>query len=687
MTDTHVTLKHRIAPSLAEMLRVRRVVPALVVLFVGILLAVYFHFEQRRRTEQEQVVRFTKQALQTTVRLHSAFQVPLEVLHSVPALFNASEEVSRREFAAFVRRSLERRPEIYALEWFPRVSSAERAQTEAVAKSQGWPSFQFSEVGPRGAMVPAAERSVYFPLYYMEPPNSVALGFDLASDADRLAPLLKARDSGESVVSGRIRLVEDPPLVYSVAVFSPVYRTSRTPESQEQRRRAFRGAAALVLRVAPVVEAALAELDYDHAAFVLRDLDAPAERELLYESRPGLAREFAAESAARLQSTSKLDLLGRRWQVDLRAPAPPTSYGQLGVGLSLSLLLGLMTFGASGFQQLRQRMHRAMKLGQYTLEEKIGEGGMAVVYRGHHALLSRPTAIKLLSPQVGETRLKRFEREVELTSNLTHPNTIVVYDYGRTQDGTLYYVMEYLDGVTFDELSRFEGALPPSRVRYLLLQICGALREAHSVGLIHRDVKPANLMLTCRGQLADFVKVLDFGLVKQISEPEAVGLSGVQTILGTPGFLSPESILSPDQVDARSDLYSLGAVAYLLLTGQPVFAGNSVVEICVQHINDPPVLPSRRLGRSISPELEKIVLKCLTKEPERRFQSADELEAALLECDDLSDWSQAEAHLWWREWNEGRSHVRSQASGSWHGTVAVDLDRRAGRRRPSGFGA
>jgi serine/threonine-protein kinase len=379
-----------------------------------------------------------------------------------------------------------------------------------------------------------------------------------------------------------------------------------------------------------------------------------------------------------LNAEHTIQVANRTWRIQIES-TPPDLGGTplLAGGISLSLLLGLTTAGAFALRELRRRMREALHLGQYTLTEKIGEGGMGVVYRARHALLSRPTAIKLLPPERGEARVQRFEREAQLTSELTHPNTIVVYDYGRTSDGTLYYVMEYLDGVTFEELVQKYGGQPPGRVVHLLLQVCGALGEAHSVGLIHRDIKPANLMLTHRGGVADFVKVLDFGLVKRRSTPDDVSLSSTHALLGTPGYWSPESIVSPDQVDARSDIYSLGAVAYYLLTGATVFAGQTVVELVSQHLHSTPVPPSARSIPPVPPSLDAVVMKCLGKSPDARYQSATDLERALLACNDVRPWTRAEAEAWWQEHAPRQGEARKPDVPS---TVIVDLERRRAAR-------
>src|SRR5262249_2971319 len=213
-------------------------------------------------------------------------------------------------------------------------------------------------------------------------------------------------------------------------------------------------------------------------------------------------------------------------------------------------------------------------------------------------------------------------KEVQLTAELTHPNTISIYDYGRTSDGTFYYAMELLDGLSLQQLVEEHGAQPPARVIHVLLQACAALREAHESGLIHRDIKPENTFLRRRGGLPDVGKVLHFGLVKQTATDVSTSHSTANTIVGTPLYMSPEGIATPDKVNAHSDLYALGAVAYFLLTGAPVFSGQSIVEICSHHLHTPPTPPSQRTDRPIPADLESIVMDCLAKDPRMRPDSA-----------------------------------------------------------------
>ncbi|MDH4065657.1 MAG: serine/threonine protein kinase, partial [Acidobacteriota bacterium] len=259
--------------------------------------------------------------------------------------------------------------------------------------------------------------------------------------------------------------------------------------------------------------------------------------------------------------------------------------------IAVSAIASRVIFG------LRTEVAKIRRLGQYTLEEKIGEGGMGIVYRASPAMLRRPTAIKLLRPdRMDEASLLRFEREVQLTAALTHPNTVAIFDFGRTPDGIFYYAMEYLDGFNLDQVVAVDGPLPPARVLHLLWQVCGSLAEAHGVGLIHRDVKPANILLVERGGVPDVVKVVDFGLAKRVGPDDdsvTVALTTADVIQGTPLYISPEAIRNDATLDARSDLYAVGAVGYFLLTGAPVFRANSVVEVLAHHLQTQPEAPSR----------------------------------------------------------------------------------------------
>lgn len=354
-----------------------------------------------------------------------------------------------------------------------------------------------------------------------------------------------------------------------------------------------------------------------------------------------------------------------------------------GIGIA-SLLISAIVLGTS-MRAIRRQMRAAVseaerKLGQYHLREKIGSGGNGTVYRAKHALLRRPTAIKLMNPEFArsEAARDRFEHEVQITSSLSHPNTVAIYDYGQTPDGTLYYAMELLNGSTLEQLVRVSGPVPAGRVVHILEQIAGSLAEAHGRNLIHRDIKPSNAILCERGGMFDVIRVLDFGLVKEIAHTEG-DLTHANVLIGTPLFMAPEIISQPGQASAQSDLYALGAVGYYLLSARNVFEGGSAVEICAKHLNDAPVPPSQRAGIEIAADVEQLVLKCLAKDPAKRPASARELRDALLACRDAGTWTQRQAQAWWQS-NATAFIVGSDEQDDQpltHTEMLVDFDHRA----------
>ena len=278
------------------------------------------------------------------------------------------------------------------------------------------------------------------------------------------------------------------------------------------------------------------------------------------------------------------------------------------------------------------RVSPRSQVGRYTLVRKIGEGGMGVVWEAQHALLRRPTAVKLLKhEQFDAAGAARFEREVQLASRLTHPNTIEIYDYGRTLGGAFYYAMELLPGVNLDELVSREGPLPPARVVHILRQVSGSLREMHAQQLVHRDIKPGNIMLCRRGGLEDFVKVLDFGLAKSAALQTA-GESLDGTLAGTPLYIAPERLLDPGAMDPRSDIYAVGAVAYRLLTGRPLFTGDSTAAILEQVLHSPPRPPGEVMDPPPPPGLDQLIHSCLAKDPACRPQCVEDLLERLAAC-------------------------------------------------------
>jgi serine/threonine-protein kinase len=343
------------------------------------------------------------------------------------------------------------------------------------------------------------------------------------------------------------------------------------------------------------------------------------------------------------------------------------------LGTTLATITSRVIYG------LRRQVAEANELGQYVLEERIGGGGMGEIWRARHRLLIRPAAIKLIRPQLSgdpELLLRRFEREARATAALKSPHTVQLYDFGATDDGRLYYVMELLDGLDLDTLVRQYGPLPAERVVHILRQVCSSLHDAHGNGLVHRDIKPANVVVSRAGTTFDFAKVLDFGLVKlEAAEPALSGAKGrrgsgadgqrvsgsagqsgrgsdqgslaLGKIAGTPAFMAPEVVLGVADTDQRVDLYALGCVGYWLLTGKLVFEGKNVVETMFHHAHTPAPRPSTRTELVIPPQLEDLIMECLEKDPARRPSSAEavgiRLDAVPLE----TSWTVERAEQWW----------------------------------------
>jgi eukaryotic-like serine/threonine-protein kinase len=325
--------------------------------------------------------------------------------------------------------------------------------------------------------------------------------------------------------------------------------------------------------------------------------------------------------------------------------------------LALAATIFASVSGVHMITRLRTKADEAKELGRYRLKEKIGSGGMGDVYLAEHRLMKRPCAIKVIrAEKAGDPRaIARFEREVKATSRLNHWNSISIYDYGRTSDGTFFYVMEYVTGLSLQQLVNRRGPLAPGRAVYLLKQVCSALIEAHSMQLVHRDIKPANLMVTELGGAFDVVKLLDFGLAKPIDD--AIGnqedseLTIAGSLTGSPLYMSPEQAMGEIQADHRSDIYALGGVAFYMLTGRPMFEGEATLKILLSHLHEKAVAPStvrkKASGPPLSSELDAIVLKCLEKSPYERFQSARELLDALNSLPENNHWNERLAEQWW----------------------------------------
>lgn len=338
----------------------------------------------------------------------------------------------------------------------------------------------------------------------------------------------------------------------------------------------------------------------------------------------------------------------------LTGRAMPSSVDVVLNTLPMLIAGAVALYGAKLAHQLRREANEARRLGSYELVERLGAGTMGQVWRANHRLLAREAAVKLISADTlndhGEQANARFTREAHATASLRSPHTVALYDYGITDEGTMYFAMELVPGLTLDQLVRQHGPLSAERSLYLMRQVALSLAEAHRAGLIHRDIKPANIMVSNVGIQFDFVKVLDFGLVKNVNHRQDVTLTQDRAVTGTPAFMAPEVVLEQD-IDARADLYSLGCVAYWLMTGQLVFDETTPLKMMMAHANEDPTAPSLRTELELSPEIDELILKCLAKDRYDRFRNAEELieaiDFALISCE--TRWEQRDAIQWWSQ--------------------------------------
>jgi serine/threonine-protein kinase len=352
------------------------------------------------------------------------------------------------------------------------------------------------------------------------------------------------------------------------------------------------------------------------------------------------------------------------------------------------LLLGVAVVISHVVTRLGQQVAKAREMGSYQLGDLLGRGGMGEVYHATHRMLARPAAIKLIRPEViggndpaaAQLAVTRFRREAEAAASLRSPHTVELYDFGVTDDQALYFVMELLEGLDLESLVRRHGPLPAGRVVHILRQVCASLAEAHVCGLVHRDIKPANIHVGRVGLVYDFVKVLDFGLVKPITDSTLEHSLATQAglVIGTPGYMAPEIALSA-RVDGRADLYSLGCVAYYLLSGRQVFEGDTVMQVFAQHLQTAPTPPSERGPSAVPPDLDQLVLSCLAKKPEDRPQTAAELDQRLAVAD-VEPWTESDARQWWAVTRPSvddvdgtvETHLGGHSSGESDTRLAVD---------------
>jgi serine/threonine-protein kinase len=363
-------------------------------------------------------------------------------------------------------------------------------------------------------------------------------------------------------------------------------------------------------------------------------------------------RMLAAAILAALTSPLALILLERWGKV---RPAPDDYFRSV---IGPAMAVGFAYMGARVIYRLGREVAAARELGSYRLEQRLGAGGMGEVWRATHRMLARPAAIKLIRPSQGGVSAemqRRFEQEAQAIARLRSPHTVELFDFGVAENGAFYYVMELLDGLDVDALVRRFGPMPPERAVHVVRQVCHSLIEAQACGLVHRDIKPANIFLCRYGEDLDFVKVLDFGLVKTLDARAdgPAGLTAENVVQGTPAFIAPEQALG-GAVDGRADIYATGCVAYWLLTGQYVFTADTSMGVVLHHVHTAPVAPSARTTQRIPPALDGLVLACLAKDPAARPQTARELSLRLARMDGVDGWTEESARVWWETYRCNR---------------------------------
>ncbi|MCP4192470.1 MAG: protein kinase [Planctomycetaceae bacterium] len=648
------------------------------VLAIGMVFTLFVGWLTYRVEGRQKTAEFERLADHLTQVAENNFEATLEVFRSLPQFFEASEQVTRKEFNTFVLGALQRHDGIYAFQWIPLVDAEKLPDLVRSAHAEGQPDFEIRTNREYADDQVVEQRAEYMPILY-EQPLRFNVGLDLLTDKWRAGAIKQALDSGNVAVSGRLVIPSDGGDMPGVALYMPVGR-GEWAEGMP----GYQGVVAVTLLIDPIMDEVL-NGNYMQGTRVILAEDATADPgSVLFENAHPTK---ASPLAGNLRWEDRFSIGNQEWMLRVIAEtgsdwnSRTIAWFVLAAGTIASFVGALGTVGLGTILGLRQRVEAAVELGQYKLEEKIGEGGMGEVYRASHAMLRRPTAVKLLRAKNNTSAaISRFEREVQSTSQLVHPNTIVIFDYGRTPDGTFYYAMEYLEGVDLGHAVDFSGAMPAARVIHLLLQVCGSLHEAHEAGLVHRDIKPPNIMLCQRGGQTDIVKVLDFGLVKDVAERDGQ-VTQVNAITGTPLYMSPEAISNSPAVDARSDLYSLGAVGYLLLGGQPLFAAKNAVEVMHAHLHTKPEPLSEKLGRPVAADLEAVIMACLEKDPARRPQSAEELTEALRSCKAFGQWSTNQALDWWRRYKVCKSDSHQIASTATETkldlTVEIDLTERA----------
>lgn len=623
------------------------------VFLIGLSASLSSYLAAREGDKRYRQAAFESRAQDASSDVFRHFEIPLEVALTLPSLMKAFPSASHQEFTRFASPSLERHPGIAALEWVPRVTREDRAEYERRV-GEIW------EQNREGQRIRSPDRQELFPLTYIVPDAPALRGLEIAFDEGRRAIVERAAKSGKPTLSEPFRLVEDPDGMMSVSIVTSVPALEPTQGGAT----GTLGFAVCLFRLQPVVEEALLARNLKDLSYSLFDDTDPDHPILLATNRRGAS---AAEDAFRWEKT--VGFVDRNWRVSWTGASAAGGAGSssvwiLGVGFVLSALVAASVFLFSALRGARMRAAEAARMGSYTLTRRIGAGGMGVVYEAEHSLLRRRTAIKLIREDAATAiSLERFEREAQSTSRLTHPNTVQLFDFGRTPGGIFYYAMEYIDGVTLRDLVEVSGPLPPARALHLMKQAAGSLAEAHDLGMVHRDLKPDNMMVCVRGGIPDCVKVLDFGLVKNRSFDQRRFITHEHAMVGTPEYMAPEAFSGGADLTAASDVYGLGSILYFLLTGAPPHTAPTLMALVARVTTTEAVPLQSSPGLSISEDLSSLVMACLSRTIDSRPPSAREFLQALESLSDCQPWTSDEAKSFWIDWGpkfEGHSLAKNE---------------------------
>lgn len=561
---------------------------------------------------------------------------PLETLQALKSLMEMPKSgPSHSQFQHFAQAARQRQPYIVALEWFPLVNKEQRPLFEAYVRREQ-PYFAIREPSPAGNMTLARRRQTHLPLTYCEPELAAIHGLDLSFDPQRVAPATKALSTKQLTLSDRYSLVEDPDDVFSLVAYAPVEQAAWVHEPDAAGGAYRRGVVVTLFRIGELLKRALKETGHHRLFIELTDPGAAPEARLLHRSSGRHAEHV---------STLPLVVADRRYELRVFTQQRTLPWMAWGTGLGTFCAIFTAALWIEARKRARALERTLRRLGVYRLVGKIAEGGMGTVYRAEHALLKRPTAIKIShDPE----HASYFEKEAKLTSALTHPNTVLLYDYGKGQNGAFYFAMEFIEGYDLQQLVDLHGALPQGRAVRLMIQVAGSLGEAHQRAIIHRDIKPSNIMITERGCMKDFVKVLDFGLAKQHAD-----VAGIQTqrsanrirLSGTPGYLAPE-LIAGSAATPRSDIFSFGAVLYFLVSARPPFPGATLTEILTRALGE----TAAPLPANVHPELAQLIQRCMERDPTQRPENMQAVSSELRRILALLvPFDQEQIEAWWRQ--------------------------------------